>query len=103
MLTQGKKGSTIYSGGQEYNVPIAPVQNLLDPTGAGDAYRGGFFAALQANQPLPVAGRVGALASAYALEFIGTTAHKYDAREFVDRYEATFGEDAGLREGFLKA
>lgn len=101
VLTLGKKGSTIYSGGLEHSVPIAPVENLLDPTGAGDAYRGGFFAALQAGQPLPVAGRVGALASAYALEFIGTTAHKYDAREFVERYEATFGEDAGLREGFL--
>src|SRR5690606_22913031 len=64
VLTQAHKGSTIYTGGDVIRVPAAKLAQLSDPTGAGDAYRGGFFAALQLGLPLETAGKVGALASA---------------------------------------
>lgn len=97
VLTLGKKGSRIHAGGETYEVPVAPVRSLDDPTGAGDAYRGGFFAALLAGLPLPLCGRVGALCSAYALEQIGTTAHRFTFDEFVARYAEAYGDDPALQ------
>jgi adenosine kinase len=88
----------IHADGQAYEVPIAPVRSFDDPTGAGDAYRGGFFAARLAGLPLPVCGRIGALCSAYALEHIGTTAHRFTLDEFVARYVESFGPEPALEQ-----
>ncbi len=96
VLTLGKKGSVIYSQGEKHEVPVAPARRLDDPTGAGDAYRGGFFAARQAGLPLGVCGRVGALCSTYALEHIGTTAHRFTLPEFAARYADMFGAEPAL-------
>jgi adenosine kinase len=99
VLTLGKKGSMIHAGGpggEVHEVPVAPLRSMDDPTGAGDAYRGGFFAARLAGLPLPVCGRVGALCSAYALEHIGTTAHRFTLDEFAARYAEAFGAEPAL-------
>ena len=96
VVTYGKKGSIIYTDGQEYAIPVAPLDKIDDPTGAGDAFRGGFFAAWQAGLPWDVVGRVGALCSTYALENIGTTTHRFSPAEFAARYAAYFGEQPAL-------
>lgn len=96
VLTLGKKGSVIYTDGEEIPISVAPPQRIDDPTGAGDAYRGGFFAARSAGLPWEVCGRVGALCSAYALENMGTTAHRFTVPEFVERYEQAFGPEPEL-------
>ena len=96
ILTLGKKGSVIYTDGMEIPIAIAPPLRIDDPTGAGDAYRGGFFAARTAGLPWEVCGRVGSLCSAYALEHIGTTSHWFTVAEFIDRYERVFGPEPDL-------
>lgn len=96
VLTLGKKGSAIYTNGAVVEVPAAALRCLEDPTGAGDAYRGGFFTAAQAGLPLAVCGKVGSLCSAYALEQMGTTAHTFTRAQFVARYEETFGPEPAL-------
>jgi adenosine kinase len=96
VLTLGKKGSVIYHGDEETTVPAASLARLDDPTGAGDAYRGGFFAARMAGLPLAVSGRVGSLCSAYALEHMGTTTHRFTLDEFIERYTHDFGPEPAL-------
>jgi adenosine kinase len=96
VLTLGSKGSAIYAEGAEISIPVAPPLRIDDPTGAGDAYRGGFFAARLAGLPLDVSGRIGSLCSAYALENTGTTAHTFTASEFAERFEQSFGPEPGL-------
>jgi adenosine kinase len=96
VLTLGKKGSVIYCGAEAIPVPTAQLARIDDPTGAGDAYRGGFFAARMAGLSLPVSGRAGALCSAYALEHMGTTAHRFTVDEFIARYTADFGPEPAL-------
>ncbi len=96
IVTYGKKGSVIYTEGAEYQIPTAPLDNIDDPTGAGDAFRGGFFAAWQAGLSWEVIGRVGALCSTYALEHIGTTTHHFSLDGFVSRYESVFGTEPQL-------
>jgi adenosine kinase len=96
VLTLGKRGSLIYSGAELWEIPPATLLSMEDPTGAGDAWRGGFFAALRVGLPLPICGRVGSLCSAYALENTGTTAHRFTPTEFVERYRQTYGPELAL-------
>jgi adenosine kinase len=96
VLTLGKKGSAIYHDGGTVLVPAAALERIDDPTGAGDAYRGGFFAARMAGLPLEVCGKVGALCSVYALEQMGTTAHRFTLDEFIARYAVYFGDEPSL-------
>src|ERR687886_243045 len=79
VVTRGKEGSTIYSNqaGEEVQIPIAQISELADPTGAGDAYIGGLVFGLARDFPLPVVGRVAALAAAYAIERRGCQEHHY--------------------------
>ena len=90
-MTLGKDGSVIYVDGVEYRIPPARVSKSVDPTGAGDAYRGGLFAAVLAGLPWDVAGRVAALCGAYALEHAGTSSHRFTPAEFIERYAENFG------------
>jgi adenosine kinase len=96
VVTLGKKGSVIYTDGEEIRVPAALIDAIEDPTGAGDAYRGGFFAAALAELPWGVCGRVGALCSTYALEHIGTTSHRFSLDQFSARYTEIFGAEPAL-------
>lgn len=96
VLTLGKQGSAIYAGEETHEVPAASVSCVLDPTGAGDAYRAGFFSGRMAGLSLPVCGRLGALCSAYALENAGPASHRFSVGDFVARYEETFGPEPEL-------
>lgn len=97
VLTLGKKGSVIYSGDEVIAVPVAHLERIEDPTGAGDAYRGGFFAAATCGLPPAVCGKIGSLCSVYALENMGTTAHRFTVDEFITRYTRVFGPEPTLQ------
>jgi adenosine kinase len=96
VVTSGARGSTIHEDGAIHEIPAAVPEQIVEPTGAGDAYRGGFFAALSADLPLSVAGRVGALCATYVLEQLGTSNHRFGFDEFAGRYERSFGPEPGL-------
>ena len=66
---------------------------MLDPTGAGDAYRAGLLRGLVRGNAPEQYGRVAALAAVYAVEEYGTQAHAYTPAEFAERYRDAFGED----------
>jgi len=92
VVTLGEKGSEIWtSAEQPVRVPAARPVEVRDPTGAGDAYRGGFLAGLTRGLPLDVCGRMGALAAVYCIEQYGTSNHAYTRDEFAARFEENFG------------
>jgi adenosine kinase len=96
VLTLGKRGSVIHTAGETFEIPVAQPLSIDDPTGAGDAYRGGFFAARLAGLDWAVRGRVGSLCSAYALENVGTTTHRFSLDAFIERYTAVYGSEPAL-------
>ncbi|MEM7534120.1 MAG: carbohydrate kinase family protein [Chloroflexota bacterium] len=100
VMTLGAKGSVIYGGtganAEEMHIPIATVDHMIDPTGAGDAFRAGFFAALDQGLGWDICGRVGALCSTFCLENVGTTTHQFNWVTFADRYAANFGHEPEL-------
>jgi len=91
VMTRGEAGALITVEGQEYEIPPASPTALVDPTGAGDAFRAGFVKGMARGFSWPVVGRLGALTGVYAIEHAGTQHHYYTIREFVDRYRANFG------------
>jgi sugar/nucleoside kinase (ribokinase family) len=70
-LTRSEKGSVILSEGRRLEIPVEPVQNLVDSTGAGDLYAAGFLYGLSANLGLEAAGQLGSLAASEVISHMG--------------------------------
>lgn len=91
VITRGVQGSDIYCDGElATSIPIAPVAEVRDPTGAGDAYLAGLTYGLSQELPLDVTGRIAALAAAYAIEERGCQEHRYTQAAFAERYRQAF-------------
>jgi adenosine kinase len=96
VVTRGEKGATIYAGGQLYAIPPVPARVIVDPTGAGDAFRGGLLRGMSAGWSWHVCGRMGALAATYCLENLGPQNHAFTRAEFVARYREHFDDEGVL-------
>ncbi len=72
-------------------MPAVTPDRIEDPTGVGDAFRGGFMKGLAVKAPYEVCARIGSVAATYALEHLGGTSHAYTRKEFAARYEKHFG------------
>lgn len=98
VITHGEKGSHIHTEGQLIQVPAFPVDQIADPTGVGDAFRGGLLRGMSAGWPWKLCGQVGALCAAYALERVGTQNHVFALPEFVQRFRTAFDDEGALDE-----
>lgn len=101
VVTKGAEGAVIYAGGQEVVVPVVPEERIVDPTGVGDAFRGGFLAAYARGWDWILCGQVGSLAAVYVLEQSGTQNHHYTREEFVNRFRRNY-DDGGKLDELLK-
>lgn len=90
ITTLGEKGAIIEEKGTAFKINIVKPNKVVDPTGAGDAWRAGFLAGLQKGFDTQTCGQMGALASAYAIEHYGTQEHTFTKKEFENRYRQTF-------------
>ncbi|MCB5945430.1 adenosine kinase [Acidocella sp. KAb 2-4] len=70
VLTRSEAGSVVLQNGRSVAVPAVPVE-VVDTTGAGDAYAAGFLAAYTRGASLAEAGALGAKAAALAISRIG--------------------------------
>jgi adenosine kinase len=91
VVTRGAQGATVLTHDGRIDVPAVPPQRIVDPTGVGDAYRGGLMKGLAAGAGFETCARLGSVAAAYALEHLGGQSHAYSRKEFLSRYEAHFG------------
>ncbi len=96
VVTRGKDGSTIYAADKEYNIPIVPGVNIVDPTGVGDAFRAGFLTGYSRGLGWEVCGKMGALAATYCLEQKGTQNHSFTRNEFIKRFRENFNDNGLL-------
>lgn len=101
VVTLGKEGAAIYADGNCYRSPVVPPACIADPTGVGDAFRGGFLRGYQLGQDWQTCGQIGALAATYCLENKGTQNHCYTQAEFLARYRKHF-DDLGALDVLLK-
>ncbi|HEX6289264.1 MAG TPA: carbohydrate kinase family protein [Herpetosiphonaceae bacterium] len=91
IMTRGEAGALLTVEGEEFEIPAARARQVVDPTGAGDAFRAGFVKGMVRGFSWPVVGRMAALSAVYAIEHAGTQQHSYTIAEFVERYRENFG------------
>ena len=96
VVTCGECGSDIYVKDLQYHIGSVKPASIADPTGVGDAFRGGFLRAKRLGFDWQTAGQMGALAATYCLEKRGTQNHTYTLPEFVARYRTCFDDQGKL-------
>jgi len=91
VITKGEKGASIHLRDRVIDVPAVTPCAIADPTGVGDAFRGGFMKGLALGADYETCGQLGSVAATYALEYMGGSTHQYTWAEFTARYGAHFG------------
>ncbi|OGE37566.1 hypothetical protein A3B42_03960 [Candidatus Daviesbacteria bacterium RIFCSPLOWO2_01_FULL_38_10] len=91
ITTLGEKGSIIQTKDQNIRIKAAKPKEVIDPTGAGDAYRAGFLAGYLQGLDLKVCGQMGSVTACYSVEKYGTTTHSFTMDEFQQKYKENYG------------
>ena len=94
VIKQGEHGAFLQNADTYFTCPAVPVENLVDPTGAGDTFAGGFFGALarmgrvtEANLRRAVV--YGAVMASFTVEGFGVTGLlRVEREEILRRAEA---------------
>ena len=91
IVTLGKEGSHIYANGKITEVPCVEAEQLLDPTGCGDAYRGGLLYGIAHQMDWQMTGRLAALMGAMKIATRGAQNYALAKDEIEVRFKRTFG------------
>ena len=102
IITQGKNGSHIYQKGELTQVPAFSAKEIKDPTGAGDAFRGGLLRGMAAGLPVKLCALMGSLCASYVLEHVGTQNHFFTVPDFIARFRSEH-DDEGQLDTLLQA
>jgi len=90
VTTLGERGSVVCTHEGETPVPIARASGVLDPTGAGDAFRAGLIKGMIMGKTVLDAAKMGAVSSSFSVQCQGTQCHTFTMDQFWSRYEANF-------------
>jgi len=85
IVTMGELGSRVYTPDGEIRIPAAKPKQVVDPTGAGDAYRGGLISGLVCGKDIEESARMGSACASFAVECYGTQSYSFTAKEFEER------------------
>ncbi len=92
VVTRGGEGSVAYVNGDQVQIPTVAVDQAVDPTGCGDAYRAGLLLGLEKGWGWETSGRVGSLIGAIKVQHQGTQNHEFTPDEFAEQYQAHFDQ-----------
>ncbi len=98
VVTLAEHGARVVAEGVDCVVPAISGLEVKDPTGVGDAFRGGFLRGYMAGLPLKVCVEIGNTAAAYCIQEAGPQCHKYSWAEFVAFYREHFNDEGLLDE-----
>jgi len=85
ITTLGEMGSQISSRDREISVPAYKVKKVVDPTGAGDSYRGGLLSGLVRGKTIEECAWMGSICSSFSVETYGTQEYSFTQGEFKER------------------
>jgi len=93
IVTRGADGSHLYRRGkQRETIAAAPIGKAVDPTGCGDAYRGGLLYGLAEGWDWSQAARLGSVMGAIKIESQGPQNHAPDRAVIARRFEQAYGK-----------
>ncbi|KAB2310119.1 carbohydrate kinase family protein [Betaproteobacteria bacterium SCN2] len=91
IVTKGAEGADFHVGGQCIHIPAAPVRELVDPTGCGDAFRAGLLHGIAQGMDWETTGRLASLMGAIKIESRGGQNHAPSRLEIETRFAESFG------------
>jgi adenosine kinase len=91
VVTLGARGSRIYANGRRIEIPCARAQEVVDPTGCGDAFRAGLMYGIAAGLDWELAGRLASLLGAIKIARRGGQNHQFTRDEVAVRFREAFG------------
>jgi len=92
LVKQGPYGACMYTKDDFFSIPAYPLETVIDPTGAGDAFAGGFFGYLDSvgEEALRAAAVYGSVVASFAVEDFGTERLQRLTREEIGARFAEF-------------
>jgi adenosine kinase len=91
IVTRGEQGAEIFAGGENISIPCVKVDQVVDPTGCGDAFRAGLLFGLTNDMDWPTTGRLSSLMGALKIVCQGGQNHVLSRAEIDDRFYQAFG------------
>ncbi len=96
VITRGENGADLFTTEGKNHVPAALPARIADPTGIGDAFRGGFLKGYLNNLPLLLCAQMGAMAATFCIEAEGPQSHSFTLDSFIERYRQNFDDSGEL-------
>lgn len=91
VVTKGAQGAEIYASGKNITIPAVKPEKIVDPTGCGDAFRGGLLYGLENNLDWESTGRLASLMGSIKIAHQGPQNHQLTRAEIFDRFQKVFG------------
>lgn len=92
VVTLGANGAEIHAGGQRLDIPSVKPDDLIDPTGCGDAFRAGLLYGIAGGMGWEKAGRLASLMGSIKIAHRGGQNHKPAREQIAERYASAFGQ-----------
>ncbi|MBI3057100.1 MAG: carbohydrate kinase family protein, partial [Betaproteobacteria bacterium] len=90
VVTLGAKGSLIFAGGEQIEIPSVAADSVVDPTGCGDAYRAGLLYGIASGMDWQQTGRLASLLGALKIAQRGGQNHHFTRDEIAARFRQNF-------------
>ena len=91
VVTLGDQGADVVSSGVSERIPVIPT-DAIDPTGAGDAFRGGLIKGMAQGVGIKRAVEMGTVCGYYVVQVEGTQTYRYTLDEYEAKLWECFGE-----------
>lgn len=97
IIKKGEHGALLFHDDQIFFAPALPLEDVFDPTGAGDTFAGGFIGHLAKTKDISFENMktaiiVGSAMASYCVEKFGTERLKEITKEDIDKRLAQFRE-----------
>jgi adenosine kinase len=91
IVTKGAEGADIYFEGKCIAIPPVPAAKVVDPTGCGDAFRGGLLFGLESGMDWETTGRLASLMGSIKITHQGPQNHQMSKDEIAAQFKSAFG------------
>jgi adenosine kinase len=91
IVTLGEQGARIHHPGGVEDIPAVQAARVVDPTGCGDAFRGGLLYGIEQGWDWATTGRLASLMGALKIAEQGPQNYAFSRDEIAERFNQAFG------------
>ncbi len=95
VTTKAERGCEVLTQKGAVQIPSVPTGKVADPTGAGDAFRGGLIKGLIQGYSVEWAAKMGTVCAHFAVQAHGTQEYSFTPLEFQAMLEGHFSPNSG--------